>query len=78
MREDDVNKLKEEYERLVEGLKDAHVARETDIILANPVLPDEILQGKFLILNMFKIIITKENNDELCIYVNIYYRGGSW
>ncbi|XP_043508237.1 general transcription and DNA repair factor IIH helicase subunit XPD [Frieseomelitta varia] len=44
MREDDVNKLKEEYERLVEGLKDAHVARETDIILANPVLPDEILQ----------------------------------
>lgn len=44
MKEDDVNKLKEEYERLVEGLKDAHVARETDIILANPVLPDEILQ----------------------------------
>ncbi|KOC61277.1 TFIIH basal transcription factor complex helicase XPD subunit, partial [Habropoda laboriosa] len=44
MRDDDVNKLKEEYERLVEGLKDAHVARETDIILSNPILPDEILQ----------------------------------
>ena len=44
MREDDANKLKEEYERLVEGLKDARVARETDIILANPVLPDEVLQ----------------------------------
>ncbi|XP_006620786.1 general transcription and DNA repair factor IIH helicase subunit XPD [Apis dorsata] len=44
MREDDVNKLKEEYERLVEGLKDAHVARETDIILANPILPNEVLQ----------------------------------
>ncbi|XP_015429022.1 PREDICTED: TFIIH basal transcription factor complex helicase XPD subunit [Dufourea novaeangliae] len=43
MREDDVNKLKEEYERLVEGLKDAQVARETDIILANPVLPNEVL-----------------------------------
>lgn len=57
MREDDVNKLKEEYERLVEGLKDAHVARETDIILANPVLPDEILQGTFLILHLFKIIM---------------------
>lgn len=57
MREDDVNKLKEEYERLVEGLKDAHVARETDIILANPVLPDEILQGKFLILYLFRIIM---------------------
>ncbi|XP_031835500.1 general transcription and DNA repair factor IIH helicase subunit XPD isoform X2 [Nomia melanderi] len=43
MREDDVNKLKEEYERLVEGLKDAQVARETDIILSNPVLPNEVL-----------------------------------
>ncbi|XP_078048970.1 general transcription and DNA repair factor IIH helicase subunit XPD [Augochlora pura] len=43
MREDDVNKLKEEYDRLVEGLKDAQVARETDIILSNPVLPDEVL-----------------------------------
>lgn len=53
MREDDVNKLKEEYERLVEGLKDAHVARETDIILANPILPNEVLQGKFFILDIF-------------------------
>lgn len=57
MREDDVNKLKEEYERLVEGLKDAHVARETDIILANPVLPNEVLQGKFLILDISVIIM---------------------
>lgn len=46
MREDDVNKLKEEYERLVAGLKDAQVQRETDIILSNPILPDEVLQGK--------------------------------
>ncbi|XP_046751476.1 general transcription and DNA repair factor IIH helicase subunit XPD isoform X1 [Diprion similis] len=44
MREDDVNKLKEEYSRLVEGLKDAQTARETDIILSNPILPDEVLQ----------------------------------
>ncbi|XP_076175841.1 general transcription and DNA repair factor IIH helicase subunit XPD isoform X2 [Ptiloglossa arizonensis] len=44
MREDDINKLKEEYDRLVEGLKDAQVARETDIILANPILPTEVLQ----------------------------------
>lgn len=57
MREDDVNKSREEYERLVEGLKNAHVARETDIILANPVLPNEVLQGKFLILNKIEIII---------------------
>ncbi|RXM96626.1 TFIIH basal transcription factor complex helicase XPD subunit [Acipenser ruthenus] len=30
--------------RLVEGLKEANVARETDVYLSNPVLPDEILQ----------------------------------
>lgn len=45
MRDDDVNKLKEEYDRLVEGLRDAQLQRETDIILANPILPNEILEG---------------------------------
>ncbi|KAF7993114.1 hypothetical protein HCN44_005895 [Aphidius gifuensis] len=44
MRDEDANKLKEEYQRLVEGLKDAQVARETDVILANPILPDEVLE----------------------------------
>ncbi|XP_018324460.1 general transcription and DNA repair factor IIH helicase subunit XPD isoform X1 [Agrilus planipennis] len=43
MREDDVKRLQEEYQRLVDGLRDASVARETDVILANPILPDEIL-----------------------------------
>ncbi|CAM1154738.1 ERCC2 (predicted) [Pycnogonum litorale] len=41
----DANKLKEEYHHLVRGLREANVARETEIILSNPVLPDEILQG---------------------------------
>ncbi|XP_015254870.1 PREDICTED: TFIIH basal transcription factor complex helicase XPD subunit [Cyprinodon variegatus] len=45
IKETDAAKLREEYRRLVEGLKEANVARETDIYLANPVLPDEILQG---------------------------------
>lgn len=45
MRDDDVNKLKEEYDRLVEGLRDAQLQRETDVILANPILPNEILEG---------------------------------
>ncbi|XP_014471542.1 PREDICTED: TFIIH basal transcription factor complex helicase XPD subunit [Dinoponera quadriceps] len=44
MRDCDVNKLKDEYERLVAGLKDAQLARETDVILANPVLPNEIFE----------------------------------
>lgn len=44
IKEQDTKKLREEYNRLVEGLKDASVARETDIVLANPVLPNEILE----------------------------------
>lgn len=29
----------------MQGLREANVARETDVYLANPVLPDEILKG---------------------------------
>lgn len=45
MREDDHKRLQDEYQRLVDGLKDASIARETDVVLANPILPDEVLQG---------------------------------
>ncbi|XP_076271779.1 general transcription and DNA repair factor IIH helicase subunit Xpd isoform X2 [Rhynchophorus ferrugineus] len=44
MREEDHRKLQEEYQRLVEGLRDASIARDTDLILSNPILPDEVLQ----------------------------------
>ncbi|KAL3275707.1 hypothetical protein HHI36_020456 [Cryptolaemus montrouzieri] len=44
IREDDQKKLQEEYQILVEGLRQEAISRETDIILSNPVLPDEILQ----------------------------------
>ncbi|XP_066250346.1 general transcription and DNA repair factor IIH helicase subunit XPD [Euwallacea similis] len=44
MRDEDHRRLQEEYQRLVDGLRDASIARDTDLILANPVLPDEILQ----------------------------------
>ncbi|XP_015121739.1 general transcription and DNA repair factor IIH helicase subunit XPD isoform X2 [Diachasma alloeum] len=44
MKNEDANKLKEEYQRLVEGLKDVQFARETDVILANPILPNEVLE----------------------------------
>ncbi|NXL54858.1 ERCC2 helicase, partial [Podilymbus podiceps] len=44
IKETDARRLAEEYRRLVEGLREASVARETDLYLANPVLPDEILQ----------------------------------
>ncbi|MGH0152814.1 UNVERIFIED_CONTAM: hypothetical protein FKN15_023373 [Acipenser sinensis] len=44
IKDTDASRLQEEYRRLVEGLKEANVARETDVYLSNPVLPDEILQ----------------------------------
>ncbi|KAJ3591231.1 hypothetical protein NHX12_009177 [Muraenolepis orangiensis] len=45
IKETDAAKLNEEYRRLVEGLKEANVARETDVYMGNPVLPDEILKA---------------------------------
>ena len=47
IKETDAVRLRVEYQRLVEGLRDASIAREADVLLANPVLPDEILQGAF-------------------------------
>jgi len=38
------DKLKNEYEKLVEGLKQAQERRDNDAHLANPVLPDHVLQ----------------------------------
>ncbi|UYV82846.1 ERCC2 [Cordylochernes scorpioides] len=43
VKERDAEQLKTEYRKLVEGLKTASAARETDVILSNPVLPDEVL-----------------------------------
>jgi DNA excision repair protein ERCC-2 len=45
MKDADAARLRNEYQRLVEGLRDAQIARETDVVLANPVLPDHVLQG---------------------------------
>ena len=46
MKDSNSQRLKTEYQRLVEGLRDAHAARETDVALVNPVLPSEVLDGK--------------------------------
>ncbi|NWZ93543.1 ERCC2 helicase, partial [Nesospiza acunhae] len=44
IKESDSRRLAEEYRRLVQGLREAGAARESDLFLANPVLPDEILR----------------------------------
>lgn len=46
IKETDEQRLRDEYRRLVEGLREASAARETDAHLANPVLPDEVLKGE--------------------------------
>ena len=44
IRSADESRLRAEYEALVEGLREANVRRETDMILSNPILPDDVLQ----------------------------------
>ncbi|XP_033735565.1 general transcription and DNA repair factor IIH helicase subunit XPD-like [Pecten maximus] len=44
IKDSDTDRLQDEYRRLVDGLKEAHINRETDVVLSNPVLPDQILQ----------------------------------
>ena len=40
----DASKLQDEYARLVEGLQQQNEQRESDTFMANPVLPDDLLQ----------------------------------
>ncbi|CAH8528311.1 unnamed protein product [Heterobilharzia americana] len=44
VKENNSERLKQEYQRLVEGLRQAQIEKETDLVLANPALPDDILQ----------------------------------
>lgn len=44
MKASDSEKLQDEYQRLVEGLREADQAREEDVFMANPVLPDDLLK----------------------------------
>ncbi|KAI9823986.1 MAG: DNA-dependent ATPase of the nucleotide excision repair factor 4 complex [Phylliscum demangeonii] len=44
MKETDALKLQSEYEKLVEGLREADEAREEEAFMANPALPDDLLK----------------------------------
>lgn len=44
MKSQNSEKLQNEYDSLVEGLKDALAARDEDLVLANPILPDNVLK----------------------------------
>ncbi|KAF8517532.1 hypothetical protein BU17DRAFT_49728 [Hysterangium stoloniferum] len=44
IKQTDASKLQDEYAKLVEGLQEADDAREEEVLLANPVLPDDLLK----------------------------------
>lgn len=44
MKETDREQLENEYQKLVEGLRDADEARQEDTFMSNPVLPDDLLK----------------------------------
>ncbi|KAJ1722329.1 TFIIH/NER complex ATP-dependent 5'-3' DNA helicase subunit [Coemansia erecta] len=44
MKAQNSEKLRTEYESLVDGLRDALAARDEDLVLANPILPDNVLR----------------------------------
>jgi DNA excision repair protein ERCC-2 len=44
MKETDREQLENEYQKLVEGLRDQDEARQEDAFMANPVLPDDLLK----------------------------------
>ncbi|KAN0119859.1 DNA repair helicase-like protein RAD3 [Hyaloscypha variabilis] len=44
MKDSDADKLKDEYAKLVEGLRDADEAREEDAFMSNPALPEDLLK----------------------------------
>ncbi|ROT34944.1 DNA repair helicase [Sodiomyces alkalinus F11] len=44
MKDTDQEQLQNEYQKLVEGLRDADEARQEDAFMANPALPDDLLK----------------------------------
>ncbi|KAF2670816.1 DNA repair helicase rad15 [Microthyrium microscopicum] len=44
LKETDAQKLQDEYDKLVEGLRGADEARDEDAFMSNPTLPDDLLQ----------------------------------
>ena len=43
LKEQNSEKLQNEYAKLVQGLQSTATSRETDVIMANPTLPDDLL-----------------------------------
>ena len=47
IKHENTQRLEEEYRRLVEGLREHREALQAEAVLANPTLPQEILDGRY-------------------------------
>lgn len=45
-KEEDENQLQREYENMLAGLRKASEENDADLVLANPILPEDVLKGK--------------------------------
>lgn len=45
LKEVDENQLQQEYQNMLEGIRKANEAKDADMVLANPILPDDVLKG---------------------------------
>lgn len=45
-KEEDENQLQREYENMLAGLRKASEENDADMVLANPILPEDVLKGK--------------------------------
>jgi DNA excision repair protein ERCC-2 len=63
LKQTDEEKLREEYRKMVEGLRDASAARENDLVMSSPILPQDILDeavpGNIRMANHFVIFIKR-------------------
>lgn len=60
IKEEDAEKLKEEYERLVQGLRDTNIARETDVIMGNPGVCVLLLANNCWLGTIFDSVLTAD------------------
>lgn len=58
----DETRLQNEYQRMVEGLREANIARETDLVLANPgkvsrnLILQKYIKKKFYLAGPFLVV----------------------
>lgn len=56
IKEEDENQLQREYQNMLDGLRKASEEKDADMVLANPILPEDILQGIYRISKLLTVV----------------------